>query len=290
MAALQLTPHISYFDKSFKDSQTRNYILSIQLSFKRLVFTVYNSDKNKFIGLELYHFSGIESVDQLPLFLGKVLNNRPSFAYPYSSVFLLFHNKYSTLIPQPLFSKDKKNLYLGFNHPFQENSRIVYDELKNIDAENVYYLPNFVIEKAKDFWPNVRMLHFSSALIESLSINFKNKVDTKTLFLNLQDDRFDLVYFKENKLHFYNSFDFLTKEDFIYFLLISIDQLLLNPEDVKLIILGDICKTDDTYTMIHQYIKNYSFISRNDNYNYSYMLDELAYHSYYTLFNAIQCE
>ncbi len=288
--ALQLTPYISYFDKSFKESQTRNYTLSIQLCVKSLIFTVYNPDKNKFIGIESYRFSDIEGVEQLPSFLGKVLNNRPSFAFPYDKVFLLYQNSYSTLIPQPLFDENHKNLYLGFNQPFQENSRIVFDELKNNEAVNIYYLPNFVIEKAKDFWPNVNLLHFSTGLIESLSINFKNKVDTKTLFVNLQDDCFDLVYFKENKLHYYNSFEFRTKEDFIYFLLISIDQLMLNPEDVKLILMGDIDKTDDTYRMIHQYIKNYSFISRNDNYGYSYVLDELRYHRNYTLFNALQCE
>jgi hypothetical protein len=162
--------------------------------------------------------------------------------------------------------------------------------LKNNQAVNIYYLPNFVVEKAKDFWPNVNLLHFSTAMIESLSINFKNKVDKKTLFVNLRDDCFDVVYFKENKLHFYNSFDFHTKEDFIYFLLISIEQLMLNPEDVNLIISGNIKETDQTYKMIHQYIKNYSFISRNDNYSYSFVLDELKYYKYYILFNALQCE
>ena len=288
--ALKLTPYISYFDKSLKESQTRNYTLSIQLCLDSLAFTVYNPDKNKFVGIESYRFSDIEGIEQLPSFLGKVLNNRPSFAFPYEKVFLLYQNSYSTLIPQPLFDETHKNLYLGFNQPFQENSRIVFDELENNEAVNIYYLPNLVIEKAKDFWPNVNLLHFSTGLIESLSINFKNKVDTKTLFVNLQDDCFDLVYFKENKLHYYNSFEFRTKEDFIYFLLISIDQLMLNPEDVKLILMGDIDKTDDTYRMIHQYIKNYSFISRNDNYGYSYVLDELKYHRHYTLFNALQCE
>ncbi len=288
--ALQLTPNISYFDKSFKESQTRNYTLSIQLSMEGLVFTIYNPDKNKFLGFESYIFSDIETAEQLPSYLGQVLNNRHSFAFPYNSVFFTYQNKFSTLIPEPLFSEHHKNLYLGFNQPFQENSRIVFDKLQNNQAVNIYYLPNFVIEKAKDFWPNVKLLHFSTALIESLSINFKNKVDTKTLFVNLRDNCFDVVYFKENKLHFYNSFDFLTKEDFIYFLLISIDQLNLNPEDVNLIVSGNINKTDQTYNMIHQYIKNYSFISRNDNYGYSFVLDELKYHQYYTLFNALQCE
>jgi len=288
--ALQLTPHISYFDKSYKESQTRNYTLSIQLWINGLIFTVYNPDKNKFIGIEEYIFSDVESAEQLPSFLGKILNNRPSFAFPFGNVIVSYQNKFSTLIPEALYSEDKKNLYLGFNQPFQENCRIVYDSLINNQAVNIYYLPNPVIEKVKDFWPNATILHYSTVLIESLSINFKNKATSKTLFINLCNTSFDLVYFKENKLHYYNSFDFKTKEDFIYFLLISIDQLMLNPEDLNLMILGSINKTDNTYSMINQYIKNYSFIPRNDNYGYSYILDELKHHSYYTLFNALQCE
>ncbi len=287
---LQLTPYISYFDKSFKESQTRNYTLSIQLWLNGLVYTVYNPEKNKFIGIEQYFFTDSENVDQLPSFLGKILNCRPSFAFPYGSVFLMYQNKYSTLIPEPLFNEEKKNLYLGFNQPFQENSRIVFDKLKNNQAVNIYYLPNPVIEKAKDFWANVVIMHYSTALIESLTVNFKNKADANTLFVNLRNSCFDLVYFKENKLNLYNTFDFNTKEDFIYFLIISIDQLKLNPEDIKLILLGNISKTDSTYSMIQQYINNYSFISRNDNYGYSYVMDELKHHNYYTLFNALQCE
>ena len=288
--ALELTPDISFFDKSFRESHTRSYTLSIQLWLNDLIFTIYNPEKNKFIGIEAYSFPDIENIGQLPSFLGKIVNNRPNFAFPYGKVFLLYQNQYSTLIPEPLFIEDQSKLYLKFNQPVQENNRVVFDSLKNNQAANIYYLPIAVIEKVKDLWPNAKMLHFSTSLIESLSINFKNKVDTKTLFVNLRKDCFDLVYFKENKLHYYNSFEFRTKEDFIYFLLISIDQLKLNPEDVNLIISGNIDKTDDTYNMIHQYIKNYSFIPRNENYGYSYVLDELKYHQYYALFNALQCE
>ncbi len=288
--ALLLTPHISYFDKSFKESNTRDYTLSIQLSINSLAFTIYNPSKNKFIGIEQYIFDDVKNIEQLPSFLGKVLNNLPSFGYPYKKVYFMYQNKYSTLIPEALIVEDKKNTVLGFNQPFQENSRIIFDKLTNNQAVNVYYLPTPIIEKVKDFWPNVKILHFSTALIESISVNFKNKIDSKTIFVNVRDNCFDLIYFKENKLHFHNSFEFKTKEDFIYFLLISIDQLMLNPEDVNLILLGNINVTDDIYNMIHQYIKNYEFISKNDNFGYSYILDEIKFYKYYTLFNVLQCE
>ncbi len=288
--ALQVNPYISYFDKSFKESQTRNYVLVVHLWNKGLQFAVYNKEKNKYIGLEAFNFKDIDNVGLLPSFLGKILNHRQSFAFPYESVYFLYENRFSTLIPQPLYNEENKNLYLGFNQPFQENSRIISDVLKNNEAVNVYYIPNMVVEKVKDFWPNVRILHFSTALIETLSINFRNKSDRNTLFVNLRPDCFDIVHFKDNKLSYHNTFEFITKEDFIYFLLITIDQLGLNPEDASVILSGNIDKTDDRYKMVNQYIKNYSFINRNDNFLYSYALYEAIFHMYFTLFNALQCE
>jgi hypothetical protein len=288
--ALQLRPYLSYFDKSFKESQTRNYSLIIQLYSNGLDFTVYNIERNKYVGFESFRFEDIESIAQLPSYIGKILNHRASFAFPYANVVLLFQNRYSTLIPKPLFIEENKNLYLGFNQPFKEDSRIVFDTLKNNDAVNVYYIPNLVVEKAKDFWPNVKILHYSTALIESLSVTHKNRTDNKTIFLNVRNNSFDQVHFKDNKLNYHNTFEFITKEDFIYFILVTLEQLSLNPEEAKIVISGNIDKTDRNYNMINQYIKNYSFIGRNDNFTYSYILDELMLHRYFTLFNAIQCE
>lgn len=254
-----------------------------------LVFTVYNPEKNKFIGIESYEYNDVDNVMQLSSVISKVLLNTPWVAFPFGSVFLVYQNAFSTLMPQPLFSEDHSSLYLEFNQPAQENHRIVNDILKNNQVANVYYLPNPVVEKIKKIWPNTKIFHYSTVLIEGLSTNFKNIVNEKTLFLNLRNDCFDVVYFKENKLHYYNSFNFITKEDFIYFLLISIDQLNLNPENIELIISGNINKTDDNFSMIHQYIKDYRTISRNENYGYSYVLDEIQNHQHYVLFNALQC-
>lgn len=288
--SLQLSPYKSYFDKSFRESQTRNYSLSIQLNVNELVFSIYNIEKNKFIALEAYRFSDNDEINQIPSFMGKILNNRPAFAFPYNSVYVIYQNTFSTLIPLPLFEEDKKNLYLGFNQPFQEDSRIVFDTLKNNDAVNVYYMPNMVAGKIRDFWPNANILHFSTALIESVSVNYKNKASKNNIMVNVRDNCFDILYFVENKLKFYNTFDFRTKEDFIYFLLITIDQLGLNPESVELLLSGEIDSSDENYSMIREYIKNYKFIDRNNNFGYSYVLDEIMFHNYYTLFNSLQCE
>ncbi|MAZ94175.1 MAG: hypothetical protein CMF58_07100 [Lentimicrobiaceae bacterium] len=288
--ALQLNPYFSYFDKSFTESQTKNYVLLLQLNAHGVELVTYNKETNKFIGAEYFIFSEIDTANQIPSYLGKILNYRSSYAYPYNEVHLLYQNGHSTLIPKPLFSEKNKNKYLEFNQPYQEDCNIAYDTLINNDAVNIYHIPTLIVDMVKELWPNAKISHFSTALIESLSINFKNKPEPKPLFVNIQSDCFDMVYFKENVLHFHNTFEYRTKEDFIYFLLIAIDQLGLNPEDVNVHILGNIDKTDDKYRMLVQYIKNFSFIKRNDNFLYSYAMDELQFHKFFTLFNALQCE
>lgn len=288
--SLRLAPYINHLDKSFKESNTRNYILSMQVNLHGLTFSIFNPDKNKFIGLQAYHFPDVDNFLQLPSLFGQILNQQPWFAYPFKDVNVLIQNKFATLIPQALFDPNHKNLYLGFNHPFQENSRIVFDHLKNIGAYMVYYAPNPLVEKVKDFWANARIMHFSTAMIESLSANFKNKFDANTLFLNIQDNSFDLVQFNQKNLQFYNQFLFNTKEDFIYFLLLSIEQLSLNPEKVNLMMMGKIDKTSPNYDMIFRYIKNFRFIDVNKNFQYSYLLDQINKHHHYVHFNSMLCE
>jgi len=288
--SLKLSPYINILDKSFKEANTRNYILSMQIGLHGLVFCVLNPEKNKFIGLQAFHFPNVKEESQLPSLFGQILNEQPWFAFPYKEVTVMLVNRFSTPIPQALFDPQQKHLFLGFNHPFQENSRILYDQLKNVGAYMVYYASNPVVEKIKDFWANAKIMHFSSALTESLAIINKNKYDRNTLFLQVHDNCFDLVHFNEKNLNFYNQFPFNTKEDFIYFLLLSIEQLTLNPEKVNLVMLGKVDKVSPYYEMIYRYIKHFKMIEKNTSFEYSYLFDQINLHHHYILFNSLLCE
>ena len=285
-----IKPHINYLDKSFKEAHTRSYIMAMQINMHGLVFSIFNPDKNKFIGIQQYVFDGKKSPEDLPRIMDLILNKFPWFGYPFMEHYCLVQNSFNTLIPLPLFNKQHKNLYLGFNHPFQEDHRIVYDELKNTGSANVYYLPNPLAEKIKEFWPNAHILHYSTALIEGLSVNFKNKFEEKELFLDVHEESFDLICFRNNHLFYANNFLYHTKEDFAYFLLSAVEQLSLNPEEVQLTLMGNIDKEDENYQLVYRYIRQISFIKDNKNFFYSYLFDDVRRHKYYTLFNVLQCE
>lgn len=264
--------------------------MAMQLSLHGLDFVVFNPDKNKFIVFESYRFEEDIQQESLPLMFDKILNHHEWFAFPFGTVYLMYQNNLNTLVPMPLFDEKEKSLYLGFNQPFQENNRILFDTLKTSEAVNVYYIPNPVAEKAKDFWPHVKLLHFVSGLIESLAINYKNRTSGNDLFLHTREGFFDLVYFRENKLFFSNTFAYRTKEDFIYFLLAAVEQLHLNPEQVSLLLMGKIDNGSPEYEMIYRYIKHSRFIEKNNNFHYSYLLDNVTHYHHYVLYNLLQCE
>ena len=82
----------------------------------------------------------------------------------------------------------------------------------------------------------------------------------------------------------YNCFEFKTKEDFIYYILFTAEQLHLNPEEFELILLGDIEKESELYTILYQYIRTIKFYSPTKTHD---ILGSVSNHAYFSLLNQI---
>ena len=279
-----------FLDKSFNEQSTRSYVMSLLFDTHSCTICIYHPVKNKVIGLLTHYFGKLEANEGLNQQLAKLLDSIAWLGSSFSRVNFIYRNALSTLVPLPLFNVNNAALYLEFNHIHQQENRVVFDNIRHTDAVNVYSLPELIIEKAKTTWPNVSLKHSASCLIENLHVLAKNKNSNNTVFLNVAIHSFDLVYFKNSKLHFYNQFAFNTKEDFIYFLLTTLEQLKLNPESVKLLLSGNIDQSDAVYEIIYRYIRQVSFIGRNENLSYSYVFDEMKPHKHFVLFNSLQCE
>ena len=286
----RIKPHISFYDKSFIETNTSDYYLSLRFGKRSLAFTVFNPDLKKYTIFDAYTYSDLDLNEDAEQIFKQLFAEKNWLELQFKKVFFLMDHALSTLMPPPLFIEINMQQYLAFNHPIEASQPTHFNNLKNAHVVDVFSIPETIDKLVKKKWPNAQLLHSSSVIIESLSINYKNKIGVNTLFLNLRDEGFDLVYFKNKKLQFYNFFRFHTKEDFIYFLLSAMEELELNPEEVELILSGNIDKSSILYEMIFRYIRSGKFIERNDSYGYSYLLDGLMGHKHYTLFNAQQCE
>jgi len=283
-------PNTKYIDEAFNVEASENYRLSIQLSLDGFSFCVLDAERNKYIVLESYVFYDIKDEVSLCDEISKLVEQISWIQRPFKSVSIIYSNGKSTLIPVPLFDRDNLDVYANFNFPVNEGDEVAYDKLKTLESCNIYTLPVCIKEKLTELFSGCKIFHFSSMLIESLLIRYKNQNINNTVFANVHSTHFDITVIDGEKLVFYNSFNYRSEEDFIYYLIFVLEQLKLNPEEVKLILLGEIQKRSMVYDLLYKYIRNVSFGKLNDYFQYSYVFDTMPSHFFYNLLNVNLCE
>jgi len=243
--------------KKTRIEKTSNIKLSIHISLNGLSFCIIDLISNEIDFLRTYSLSKNTTPKELLKTLKKGFKENNELSNSFSSVKIIHYNNLSTVVPEPLFDKNNALSYLKFNSKILQNDYAAYDEIFNNECVNVYIpyvnINNYIFKMFDSFVYN----HYSSIILEKVKLNEKNTI-TPSLYLNVNSNHMELIYFVKNKLIFYNRFDFSTKEDIIYYLLFTIDQLKLNPEEIPLVITGNISEDDDNYKIIYEYIRNVS--------------------------------
>ena len=281
----KITQASSFIDEAFDAKQTSHYQLILQIGVDGLLVAVNERSKNKYIALENYTFQNAYDFDVVGELLDELIKSSKLIKHKYGSVACMVVNNLSTLVPNPLFEEDKKKMYLKFNTSLEGNELIAVDDLKNLDAKNVFALPYNLKGKLDHLFSNITYHHFSSPLIDSLLSQNKNKAGKK-LFVHVQSSHFEAIVIEGKNLLFYNTFNHHSAEDFIYYLLFVCEQLQLNPENIEVNLLGEIEKSSAIYSVAQKYIRNLKFGERADGADYSYQLQTLPKHFYFTLFNS----
>jgi hypothetical protein len=114
---------------------------------------------------------------------------------------------------------------------------------------------NFLLDQFESF----DYKNSNSILLKKCLELSKNK-EEKLAFVHIQKEHFELVIVKNQELLFFNSFQYTTPEDFIYYLLFTCEQLQLNPETVNVHLLGSCTEDDAIYKMAFKYIRNCSLL------------------------------
>ena len=244
-----------------------NLELSIQISLSGLSFCILNRDSNTITFLKEIHFdkkvNPLELLDVLKeqFIAENVLGNT------FSKTCVIHDNDISSLVPRPLFNEDYLADYLKFNSKILKSDFITFDELLINDSVNVFVpyinINNFIYDKFGTF----TYKHISTILINNILLTEKNTKTTK-VYVNVSNNHFEIIIVSQGKLLLYNTFKYNTKEDFIYFILFTAEQLKLNPETLDLVLIGNIKKDDDLYNIAYKYIRNISFGNREDSYKY----------------------
>jgi hypothetical protein len=233
--------------------------LSVQVSLTGLSFLVSKEDTKSVVFFTEKKYTSKATPEELLVDISSVISNDLKDLHPFSEVVVIYATHLYTIVPTPLFDESKASDYLKFNSKILANDFISFDTIENKDITSVYVpyvnINNYFFEQFGSF----KYYHASTLLIKSI-LDLEKYTIEPTVYINVSEEIFDFIVVKNGSLLICNSYLYKTPEDFIYYILFCFEQLKLDPDLVKTIILGNINKGDDTYNILFKYVRNIDFL------------------------------
>ncbi len=257
---------VNHYDRLFDQELTSQYNLSIRINPDGLSFSVYAPFLSRFIGLESVKFTGYDGLSSnLPSeanaeAISDFLNQHPWIKNPFRQTCVIVCSQVYTMVPHVLYNEQEKKTYLSFVHQSVNPETVSAQFLNSAEAWVVYGMSQNLFHTLKPITGNAGMIHHAGAYIETVLPRYRHSQLQNPVFVNINTEFFDIVILGEGKLRYCNSFSWKTSEDVSYFLIFVLDQLGLNPENVQVLLSGDVSPDSNLFSLLYRYIRHISFI------------------------------
>lgn len=191
--------------------------------------------------------------------LWKAFVNNTELTRQYDEVVVLHNNSFNTFVPAALFDENNPGAYLQYNTKVFESDFFAFDFIENYNIYNVYIplvnVNNFLIDQFGAF----EYKNTNSILTEKL-LDISKPDNGYEVFVHVQDFNFEIIVANNKKLQLFNSFEYTTPQDFLYYLLFTLEQLKLEPDSCIVTLLGKINEQNPSYLLAYTYIRNLEFL------------------------------
>ena len=275
---------INFSPSSPNNLLTEKCHLSLEIGLNNFSYCLFDTLTFTYILLKKFDFQAKDIKESCEK-ITNIIASEDLLQKEFYSSSLAFNNFPSTLVPTPFYKEEKNREILSFNHEIEE---VLTDKMHQMDAVNIYSVPIDLLNLINKSFPNTQKKCNSSILIDQLLLQ-NEKTEKTIVYASIEKKKLEVCVLSENKLEFHNSFTTDTKEDLLYFLLFSMEQLGLSPEKTELVLLDDILKSDEKYNLLYEYVRNISFGNRSENLNFTKELESIKSHQYFCLFSQLLC-
>ncbi|WP_115462959.1 DUF3822 family protein [Winogradskyella aurantiaca] len=237
-----------------------NKVLSIQINLNGLSFCIKDYQANTVDHLHDIDFNKTLSPHEILPYLKEELSSKAVFSQDFQEVIVIHQNELSTLVPNILFNENSSADYLKFNSKILKSDYISHDVLDTLGITNVYVpfvnINNYIFDTFGQF----TYKHTTTAFIESI---FQSELsyDEPTFYINLSQDSFEILVLKKNTFLLSNVHEYYSKDDFLYYVLFTFEQLNLDPEINRVFLSGRIDTKDENFEHLYSYVRNIEFLS-----------------------------
>ena len=167
---------------------------------------------------------------------------------------LVFFSSIPSIVPSKLFNEKLRNKYLETNTSFKDNIQHELSIDKKIAV--VYSYDKLFVNVL-----NQKNIKYSSISYFTVLYNYlckKDKIsDGLSLYINFNENSFDILIFDSKEFIYFNSFDIKDKNEFLYYLFFVIKNYEISNEKDKIIFLGRYDEYSEYYEIANKYSKLY---------------------------------
>ncbi|MEM7105854.1 MAG: DUF3822 family protein [Bacteroidota bacterium] len=274
-------------EDSFSLNSTASYDLSILVGVDRFFYLV-NDDQNRVLALRQYNFANKGSFVLLKSPLKLTLVNDKLLGQGYRKTRVGLFSKRSALIPESLFETGKEQIYLTNTSPAEDVEKVFNDKVEGQGVRNVYAFNREIWQLLNTYFPKAVFYHASTPLIGTTG-KLPLFQEGSHLLVNVIGQDMQIIHFDKGKIIFHNTFTYQTTNDFVYYVMLVIDQLGLRAEKISTSLSGELMEASEIFEQITRYIRHVNFVNRPSFLRYSSNFDNLPEHLFFDLYSLKLC-
>jgi len=231
----------TFRDPSFDLNRSFNYKLLIQIDVDSFSYAIIEKELVALgMNCSLNEFSDPQEL------AGELTAN-------YKEVIIGLAAKGFTLVPAPLFSEDQLINYARLLD-VKADEKILAQKL-NEQNFIIYKVDEKAISTIQRFGLN-KTVYLSKGRITAVAQSNPSNYD---LYLHTDNGKAEFLYFKDNNIRFYNSFEFIDENDIAYFSALVVEELDLSTGSVRLKLSGSIASEEKYSILLSKFFKAVSF-------------------------------
>ncbi|MBN2891927.1 MAG: DUF3822 family protein [Bacteroidales bacterium] len=252
----------SYFHESFNLRKLSSYFLQIQLCKLGVGYVITDTIRNQHIAIKHKAFENPD--ENILTNFQNAVKEDVYLNKHYKTVNFLFISEKNSLIPADYFDKKHLKEYFKFNFILSEQEEVHFNYIEKAKAYNIYSIPSTLINFLVNHFPEIRLYHYTTPLIKSTfnDVGANNAFDT--IRISIQNQLMNIVIVKNQKLIFFNDFDFHTEEDAVFYIMSVMKKLLVNLRRADVTIQGTIEKNGKLHKYLLKYIPEIKFHTKFD--------------------------
>ncbi len=281
-----MSEHKILLDETIDFNKSKQYWMSILINKSGLSFVVLDTVAKKVIAHKYIEITKVDNQKEYCYFINKIFKADDFLEPEYHKISIVYQGFNSISIPEDLYSEQHKEKFFELNSELNPEDVIVSNRLDQINARKLFTIPNCILDTIEDNFPKAKLYHQSSPIIQSV---LKNKL-SESVYLNINSDFFDIQIFDKKKLILDNAFKYKTKEDLLYYLLYTFEQLGLNPKDQKIILFTSVQEGNENISFLQNYFGGLDLASFPKTFNYSYLFSKEDAHQLASQILVFECE